>query len=76
MRFPTRRPLGLRVDSIQSREERWVIAHLLGKAGNAPIRDFARANSELTNLTNIVAWRSPVPVIWNFSDTRYPRVYE
>ena len=34
MRPPTGELLALRVDSIQSREERWVIADLLGKAGH------------------------------------------
>jgi integrase len=41
--------LGLRVDSIQSREERWVIADLLGKAGHVrtvPIPNWVKAAVE------------------------------
>ena len=41
--------LGLHIDSIQSREERWVIADLLGKAGHirtVPIPDWVKAAVE------------------------------
>jgi integrase len=41
--------LSLRVDSIQSREERWVIADLLGKAGHirtVPIPTWVRTGIE------------------------------
>lgn len=57
--------LGLHIDSIQSREERWVIADLLGKAGHirtVPIPDWVKAAvgkwTEASGITNGALFRS------------------
>jgi integrase len=57
--------LSLRVDSIQSREERWVIADLLGKAGHirtVPIPAWVRTGAEkwmeASGITNGALFRS------------------